>query len=145
MRCEMNETIVYRGKVRTGRGASASIMISSGALDGFRQWTGLSVIPGTLNILFTKPFDLKLLHYIATADMGLKIDFAELGIKFEGEAGWYYSLAVVAERYHSFIYFPTWTDDPTRYAEIMSTHHLRSTLNLQDGDPVEFTLVEKFS
>lgn len=141
----MNETTVYRGIVRTGRGAGAGFMSDPGVLDGFKQWTGLSPVPGTLNILFTEPFDLNLLHYFALADMGLKIDLAGMGIEFEGEAGWYYSLAVVSNRYPAFIFFPTWTDDPTIYAEIVSPHHLRSTLNLEDGDPVEFTLVEKFS
>lgn len=141
----MNEVTVHRGIVRTGRGAGAGIMSEPGVLDGFKQWTGLSPVPGTLNILFTESFDLNILHYIATADMGLKIDFDELGIKFEGEAGWYFSLALVADKYRAFIFFPNWTDDPTRYAELMSPYHLRSTLNLQDGDPVEFTLVEKFT
>jgi len=141
----MSENTIHRGFVRTGRGAGAGFMSDPGVLDGFKQWTGLSPVPGTLNILFTEPFDLSLLHYIALADMGLNIDLAAMGIEFEGEAGWYFSLAVVADRYPSFIFFPTWTDDPTRYAEIVSTHHLRSTLSLEDGDAVELRLVEKFT
>jgi CTP-dependent riboflavin kinase len=31
---------------------------------------------------------------------------------------------------------------PTNLVEIMSDHHLRDTLGLQDGDTLEFTVIE---
>ncbi|MBA7707902.1 hypothetical protein ES703_116786 [subsurface metagenome] len=133
---------VYKGIVTTGRGAGAGVMSAPGVLEGFRQLTGLAVIPGTLNIDLTEVFDLSLLNYTPFVDLGMpQLDLAAMGIDFNGEQGLHYGQVVIAARYPGCIFCFTWVSRPGINAELVSPHHLRNTLNLQDGDTVEFTLV----
>lgn len=137
----MDKKRVYRGVVKTGRGAGAAEMAAPDDMEGFRRLTGLPVIPGTLNIDLTEPFDLTLLNYVSFAELGWEFDPAKQGIKYDGEIGMYYGKALVAEKYPSGILFFTWVTDPYTDAELVSPHHLRSALGLRDGDMVEFTLL----
>ncbi|HUV43845.1 MAG TPA: DUF120 domain-containing protein [Dehalococcoidales bacterium] len=138
----MEEKQVYRGIIKTGRGAGAGEMSAPGVLEGFRQLTGLAVIPGTLNIDLTEVFDLSLLSYNSSAELGMtQIDLRALGIDFDGEQGMHYGRIAIANEYPGCIICFTWVDCPGINAELVSPHHLRNTLNLQDGDTVEFTLV----
>ncbi len=137
----MDKSQVYRGMVKTGRGLGVSEMLRPGGLEGFQRLTGLSVIPGTLNIDLTEPFDLTLLNYVTFAELGWSIDLTKHGPEYEGEIGMYYGRAVVANKYPACLIFFTWVTDPYTDAELVSPHHLRSTLGLRDGDMVEFTLL----
>jgi len=132
---------VYRGFVKTGRGYGALEMSDPGSLERFQRLTGLSVIPGTLNIDLTEPFDLALLNYATFAELGWAIDLSKQGIKYDGEIGMHYGRVIVANRYPAYVIFWTWVDDIYTDAELISPHHLRSTLDLQDGDIVEFRLL----
>ena len=136
----MSEEHVFRGTVRTGRGGAGTFLSAQEALDWVKQLTGLTVIPGTLNITLTQPFDSSLLDYFRFADYGLKIDIAAMGIEYEGEQGFHHGLVSVAGQYPAALIMFTWTPDPTVYAELVSPHHLRNTLGLRDGDTIEFTL-----
>ena len=138
----MNKNKVYRGTVKTGRGLGASEMSAPGSLEGFRLLTGLSVIPGTLNIDLAEPFDLSLLKYNTFAELGWAFDPATQGIKYEGEIGIHHGQAIVAGKYPACLIFFTWVNDPYTDAELISLHHLRSVLNLRDGDILEFTLAD---
>ena len=138
----MDKDLVYRGVVRTGRGGAVGVMSRPGGLEGFKLMTGLSIIPGTLNIKLTEPFDLALLKYLRFADVGFEFDPATQGIEYNGEIGMYYGRATVAERYPAYFLIFTWVADIFTDAELVSPHHLRNTLNLQDGDTVEFTLAD---
>ena len=132
---------VYWGTVNTGRGAAAGVMLETGLLECFQQLSGLPVIPGTLNIYLDRPFDLSLLGYASFADMGVpEIDLRALGLDFDGEQGAHYERVTIAGKYPGCLVFLTWVTDLTGDAELVSPHHLRSTLGLQDGDPIEFTL-----
>lgn len=137
----MDKSQIYQGIVKTGRGAGASEMSRPGGLEGFRLLTGLSVIPGTLNIDLTEPFDLTLLNYSKFADVGWEFDPATQGIEYDGEIGMYYGRATVAEKYPACLVIFTWVTDPYTDAELVSPYHLRGTLGLRDGDIIEFTLV----
>jgi len=138
----MDKKQVYKGIVKSGRGAGAGEMSAPGVLEGFRQLTGLAVIPGTLNIDLTEVFDLALLNYASFVDLGMpQTDLATMGIDFNGEQGLHYGQVVITARYPGCVLCFTWVDRPGINAELVSPHHLRNTLNLQDGDTVEFTLV----
>jgi len=138
----MDKKQVYKGIVTTGRGAGAGEMSAPGVLEGFRQLTGLAVIPGTLNIDLTELFDLSLLNYASFVDLGMpQTDLAAMGIDFTDEQGLHYGRIVIAAKYPGCILCFTWVGRPGINAELVSPHHLRNTLNLQDGDTVEFTLV----
>ena len=142
MTCQINREQVYRGIVRTGRGAGSGVMSAPGVLEGLRQLTGLAVIPGTLNLDLAEVFDLSLLSYKPLAELGMaQIDLRALGIDFDGEQGIHYGRILIADRYPGCLLCFTWVDRPGINAELVSPHHLRNTLNLQDGDTVEFALV----
>ena len=136
----MNEAQIYRGKIRTGRGGAVGEMSKSGGVEGFQRLTGLAIIPGTLNIKLTEPFDLSLLNYLKFADIGWEFNPATQGISYEGEIGVYYGRATVADIYPAYLVIFTWVTDIHTDAELVSPHHLRTTLNMQDGDIIEFTL-----
>jgi CTP-dependent riboflavin kinase len=136
----LDKAKVYQGMVKTGRGAGASEMSAPDGLEGFQRLTGLSVIPGTLNIDLTEPFDLTLLNYITFVELGWTINLPKQGIKYDGEIGMHYGQVLIAEKYPACVIFFTWVNDPYTDAEVISPYHLRSVLGLKDGDMVEFTL-----
>jgi CTP-dependent riboflavin kinase len=136
----MCNTRGYKGAVRTGRGGGVKEMSKPGALGRFRKLTGLKIIPGTLNIHLTEPFDLSRLKYLRFADVGWEFNPATQGIDFDGEIGVYYSPVTIANKHPGCILFFTWTGDIGRRGELVSPHHLRTVLGLNDGDTVEFTL-----
>jgi CTP-dependent riboflavin kinase len=135
----MGEEQVFRGTVRTGRGRSVGVMSAPEAIEVNRKLTGLPVIPGTLNITLTQPFDTGLLDYFRFSDVGAQLDIRAMGLDFEGEQGFHYGRVSVAGNYPAAIIIFTWNPNPN-YAELISPHHLRSTLGLEDGDAIEFTL-----
>jgi CTP-dependent riboflavin kinase len=135
----MGEKQVYRAVVRAGRGRATGVMSSPEAIELNNKLTGLSVIPGTLNITLTQPFELDLLDYFRFSDIGVQLDIRSMGLDFDGEQGFHYGRVVVAGDYPAALIIFTWNPDPN-YAELISPHHLRNTLNLNDGDTVEFTL-----
>ena len=138
----MDEKKVYRGIVKTGRGAGAGEMSVPGVLEGFQLLTGLAVIPGTLNLDLAEVLDLSLLSYKSLAELGMaQIDVHALGIDFDGEQGIHLGRILVGGRYPGCLICFTWVDYPGINVELVSPHHLRNALGLQDGDTVEFTLV----
>ena len=138
----MDKKQVYQATVRSGRGKAVEVHSAPGVLDGIERLTGLSVIPGTFNIYLSQPFDMTLLKYASLAEMGWgDFDLSEVGIDYDGEVGVHWGRIIVADKYPACLIIPTWRDRPLN-AEMMSPHHLRNTLSVQDGDTIEFTLVE---
>ena len=135
----MAEKQVYRATVRTGRGKATGVMSAPEAIELNKKLTGLSVIQGTLNITLTQLFKLNQLDYFRFSDIGVQIDIRAMGLDFDGEQGFHYGRVSVAGEYPAAIIIFTWNPDPN-YAELISPHHLRTVLNLQDGDTIEFTL-----
>jgi CTP-dependent riboflavin kinase len=135
----MSQNQVYQGIVRTGRGGGAIEMTKPGALEQFKLLTGLPIIPGTLNIKLSKPFNLSLLKYYKFDDIGWEFDPTTQGIPYQGEIGMYGGRATIAGKYPAFLVFFTWVTHKNLDGEMVSQHHLRSVLNLCDGDTVEFT------
>jgi len=133
---------VYKCIIRTGRGGAVGEMSKPGGIEGFKILTGLEIIPGTLNVRLTEPFDLSLLKYLKFADVGWEFDPATQGIEFDGEIGMNYGRVTVAGKYPAVIIFWTWVPDVHTCGELVSPHHLRNVLGLNDGDTVEFTLAE---
>jgi CTP-dependent riboflavin kinase len=140
---DMETEQVYRGIVKRGRGAGAGEMSSPEVLERFKLLIGIPVIPGTLNIDLDQPFYLTLLDYVSFAEIGFSIDLAKQGIDYNGELGMHYGRIIVADTYPAGVVFFTWADDPRTDAELVSSYHLRSVLHLQDGDTVEFRLLDK--
>lgn len=138
----MDKNRVYRGIIKTGIGGAVAEMSKPGGLEGFRWLSGLAIIPGTLNIDLTEPFDLSLLNYVKFTDIGWEFDPTTQGIEYDGEIGAYYHRALVAARYPACLLIFTWVTDIYTDAELVSPYHLRSTLGLKGGDVVEFMLAD---
>ena len=117
-------------------------MSAPGVLELAQELLGHPIVPGTLNLRLTQPFDVPLTNYLSFTESGIEINFAELGIDYDGEAGVHFGRIVIADRYPGFVICPTWVEYPSNSVELVSNYHLRSTLGLQDGDTVEFTLLE---
>ncbi len=139
----MEDNRVYKGIVRRGIGGAVAEMSKPGSLEEFRKTLDLSIIPGTLNIKLTEPFDLSLLKYLKFSDIGWEFDPATQGIDYSGEIGMYYRRVTVAGKYPACVLIFTWVTNIHTNAELVSPHHLRTVLNLEDGDVVEFTLDEE--
>jgi CTP-dependent riboflavin kinase len=138
----MNTSEVYTGRVKTGLGLGAAEMSRPGALEKFERLCGLDLVPGTLNLRLAAPMDLARLKYVRFADIGWEFDPASQGIPFRGETGVYLRRVTVAGRLPACLLIFAWVTDVHRHAELVSPHHLRTSLGLADGDPVTFTLDE---
>jgi CTP-dependent riboflavin kinase len=131
---------IYNGIVKTGRGGAIKEMSRPGVLERFQILTGLAIISGTLNIRLTEPLDIGILNYLKFTDRGWEFDPAAQGIGYRGEIGVYYHRATIAGKHPGCLLVFTWVSDIHRNAELVSTVHLRTVLDLKDGDTVEFTL-----
>jgi len=128
----------YRGVVVPGRGFGAQRMANPAVLRAAQRLTGLILVPGTLNVRLPQPFDGMLTGYLTEDDLGGHVwrDHApdRQGIRF-GEV-------LIAGRYRGIMFQGDEPEYPPNLVEIMSGHHLRDTLGLQDGDTLEFTVIE---
>jgi CTP-dependent riboflavin kinase len=134
------ENHVYEGIVRTGRGGGVKEMSEPTFLESLRDLVGLDVIPGTLNIGLSEPIELPLFRYVKFKDMGWDFDPATQGIDYHGEIGVYYRRVTVAKKYPAYAIIFTWVRDLRTDIELISPHHLRTVLNLKDGDKIKFSL-----
>jgi len=117
-------------------------MMASGVLESLQKFLGHPVVPGTLNLHHTQPSDIPLSNYLSFAELGMEYDFAQSGLEFRGPPGFSFGRVVIAGKYPGLVMRTNQVDLPPDYFELVSSHHLRSTLGLQDGDIIEFTLVE---
>jgi len=92
--------------------------------------TALTLVPGTLNVRLSQPFDGLLPWYVAEDELGGNVwrDYApdRTGIRC-GEV-------LIAGRYRGIIFQGDPPEYPPDQVEIMSDHRLRDTLGLHDGD-----------
>ena len=137
---EQNRT--FQGIVQSGRGLGESLMSVPSILERLQQLVGLLIVPGTLNLCLTRPLDVPLTNHLTFAELGIEYNFAEVGLEFNGAPGFYFGRVVIAERYNGWLLRLTDIGRLPTHVELISDYHLRSTLGLQDGDTLEFTLVE---
>src|SRR5262249_23288124 len=128
----------YRGIVVPGRGFGAQRMANPSLLRALKRLTDLTLVPGTLNVRLPQPFAVILTGYLPSTDPAGNVwrDHApdRQGIRF-GEVR-------IAGRYRGMVFQGDEPEYPPNLVEIMSDHHLRYTLGLQDGDTLEFTVIE---
>ena len=127
----------YRGIVVPGRGFGAQRMANPTVLHAAHRLTALTLVPGTLNVRLPQPFDGLLPGYFTEDDLGGNVwrDHApnRTGIRC-GEV-------LIAGRYRGIVFQSDEPEFPPAQVEIMSDHHLRTTLGLHDGDALEFSLI----
>ena len=128
----------YRGVVVPGRGFGAQRMANPSLLQALKRLTDLTLVPGTLNVRLPQPFDGTLTGYLTEDDLGGNVwrDHApnRQGIRF-GEV-------LIAGQYRGIMFQGDEPEYPPNLVEIMSDHHLRDMLGLQDGDTLEFAVLE---
>ena len=128
----------YRGIVVPGRGFGAQRMANPTVLQAAQRLTALTLVPGTLNVRLPQPFDGALTGYLTEDDLGGVVwrDHAphRQGIRF-GEV-------FIAGQYRGIMFQGDEPEYPPNLVEIMSDHHLRDMMGLQDGDTLEFAVLE---
>ena len=142
MKREKEQSRTFQGIVQSGRGLGGSFMSAPNILERLQQLVGCLIVPGTLNLRLTRPFDVPLANHLTFAELGVEYNFAEAGLEFNGAPGFHFGRVVIAGRYNGWIVCLTDVGHPPASIELISDYHLRSTLGLQDGDTIEFTLVE---
>jgi CTP-dependent riboflavin kinase len=130
----MEKKQVYQGTVKPGVGGAATEWSKSGVREDFQRLTGLFVIPGTLNLRLTEPIDTTGMKYV-----GVDFDPSEYGNTYKGETGIYYCPVTVAGEYPACVCIFTWINSKY-HVELVSPYHLRTVLNLSDGDVIAFTI-----
>jgi CTP-dependent riboflavin kinase len=127
----------YRGIVVPGRGFGAPSMTNPAVQQAAQRLTALPLVPGTLNVRLPQPVDGLLPWYFTEDELGGHVwrDHAphRTGIRC-GEV-------LIAGRYRGVVFQGDEPEYPPAQVEIMSDHHLRTTLWLHDGDMLEFTLL----
>src|SRR2546425_493904 len=124
----------FRGVVVPGRGFGAQRMANPVVLHAAQRLTGLTLVPGTLNVRLSQPFDGLLPQYLTEADLGLDVwrDHAP------NRTGIRCGAVIIAGRYRGMVFQGDEPEYPPEQVEIMSDHHLRDTLGLHDGDTITF-------
>ncbi len=130
----------FIGAVKTGIGRASVEMVKSDGLEDWKMLTGLKILPGTLNLHLEKPFDLSLLKYLSFSKIGWDFDPSTQGHDFKGDIGMYYHRIIIAGQFPGIVAFWTWVPEFDTKAELISSVHLRTTLELEDGDTVDFFL-----
>jgi CTP-dependent riboflavin kinase len=127
----------FQGIVVPGRGFGAQRMANPAVLHAAQRLTGLTPVPGTLNVRLPQPFDGLLPQYLTEADLGRDVwrDHAP------NRTGIHCGAVLIAGRYRGVVFQGDEPEYPPEQVELMSDHHLRDTLGLHDGDVLEFALV----
>jgi protein-S-isoprenylcysteine O-methyltransferase Ste14 len=124
-----------RGVVVPGRGRGAALLADERVLERIEELLGLRVVPGTLNVRLAAPFDRTLAtRYVAASDVDPGWEAAT------GQAGYHLEPILVAGRYRAIAFQADEPGYPEDLVEIMCEVHLRSTLGLEDGDPIAATV-----
>jgi CTP-dependent riboflavin kinase len=112
-------------------------MTNPAVLHAAQRVTGLTLVPGTLNVRLPQPFDGTLTGYLTEDDLGGNVwrDHApnRQGIRW-GEV-------LIAGQYRGIMFQGDEPEYPSAQVEILSEQHLRTTLGLRDGDMLTFTLL----
>jgi CTP-dependent riboflavin kinase len=127
----------FTGIVVPGRGFAAQRMAQPTLLHALKRFTALNLVPGTLNVWLSRPFDGTLTGYLTEDDLGGNVwrDHAphRQGIRW-GEV-------LIAGQYRGILFQGDEPEYPPEQVELLSDQHLRTTLGLRDGDMLEFTLL----
>jgi protein-S-isoprenylcysteine O-methyltransferase Ste14 len=123
------------GVVVPGRGRGAELLADDRVLDRIEILFGVRVVPGTLNVRLATPFDRSgATRYVAASEVDPGWEAAT------GQAGYHLVPVLVEGRYRGIAFQADEPGYPDDLVEIMCEAHLRSTLGLEDGDPISATV-----
>jgi protein-S-isoprenylcysteine O-methyltransferase Ste14 len=123
------------GVVVPGRGRGAELLADDRVLDRIEDLFGLRVVPGTLNVRLGAPFErTEATRYVAASDVDSGWGATT------GQAGYHLAPVLVEGRYRGIAFQADEPGYPEDLVEIMCEVHLRSSLGLEDGDPIAATV-----
>jgi protein-S-isoprenylcysteine O-methyltransferase Ste14 len=124
------------GVVVPGKGRGVALLADQQVLDRIEEVFALRVVPGTLNVRLAAPFDrTHASRYVAASDI------APGWAAATGQAEYHLVPVLVEGRYRGIAFQADEPDYPADLVEIMCEVQLRSTLGLEDGDPISATLL----
>lgn len=122
------------GVVVRGMGRGAALLDDDRVLHRIEETFGLRVVRGALNVRLHAPFDRAIATiYVAAADVHPSWEAGTT------QAGYHAVPVLVAGRYRGIAFQADEPSYPEDLLEIMCEVHLRSTLGLEDGDPISVT------
>jgi CTP-dependent riboflavin kinase len=127
----------FQGIVVPGRGFGAQRMANPAVLHAAQRLTGLTLVPGTLNVRLPQRFDGLLPRYLTEHELGGNVwrDHAP------NRTGIRWGQIIIDGRYRGIVFQGDEPEYPPAHVELMSDHHLSDTLGLHDGDTITFALV----
>ena len=96
----------------------------------------MNIVPGTLNVRLSKRFSGTLDRYVSVEELGFRPG------KIPGvpdRKGLRFAEVLIAGRFPGFVFQGDEPDYPRNQVELISTHNLRQSLDLRDGDSIEFS------
>ena len=137
----MSASNSFVGRVTKGRGLGAPLMSEPRVLDLVNELMGLLPVPGTLNVRLAEPFDRSLIPHFA--------DFAklsgQLGIDLvaeTGQTGLWWAPVLIEGQYRGVVFQAEQDGYSPDLVELFCETHLRGTLDLNDGDLIQFSILD---
>jgi len=125
-----------------GRGYAAPLMSTSQLQEIISRTLGMNIVPGTLNVRLPKRFNGTLNRYVTVEELGFQPGNMPGVPKRKGLR---YADVLIAGRFPGFVFQGDEPDYPRNQVELISAHNLRQSLDLRDGDSIEFSTPRKLS
>ena len=127
----------FTGIVTGGRGRATSLLNDERVLDDLHERIGFRVVPGTLNLHLPASFDRRLLAtYVGAHEIDATWEATT------GQAGYFLARVLIADRYRGVAFQADEDEYPDDLVELMAETHLRTALELDDGAPVTFAILD---
>ena len=130
----MASTSDLSGVVQAGRGLGSPLMAQTGVMRRLQAIAGFPIVPGTLNVRLPGPLERgPNWRYVPAGEVGPDWEAQS------GQTGYFVLEVVIADRFRGLAFQavePGGRGYPTDQIELFSEVHLRSTLELTDGDPI---------
>ena len=124
------------GIVIPGRGLGSVRMGHSDTSDRMEELLGFSLVPGTLNVRLSRPYDRTLTsRYLAATELGPRWE------RETGQAGYFLMSVLIAGRYRGVAFQADEPEYPADQVELLCEVHLRDSLGLNDGDVISFLVL----
>jgi CTP-dependent riboflavin kinase len=128
------------GVVETGRGLGAGLMADEAVMAQLEELAGFAIVPGTLNLRLPRPLERdSSWRYVRAAEISPDWEART------GQAGYVLMPVTIARRYRGLAFQADERSGPgypSDLIELFSEVHLRSELELNDGDALAVSVVD---
>ena len=127
----------FTGIVTGGRGRAMSLLDDDRVLEDLHRRLGFRMVPGTLNVILPAAFDRRLLAtYVGAGEIDATWEAST------GQAGYFLARVLIADRYPGVAFQADEAGYPDHLVELMAEVHLRTALELGDGDALSFAMLD---